>query len=166
MNCYYHSNRESSAQCTDCGKYLCKTCASHFEIPLCYDCAKKRNENLKKTAFKNLTALIAAVVIGTIIGIWQYTQSSYTGIASNIIAGWIIGLALAGIPVGWKALDKITPNIFLILPVIGWVIYFLIKGALSMIVGVFLLPFRTVKGLIQYSKTKKLEKFIDDSYSQ
>ena len=42
---------------------------------------------------------------------------------------------------GWKTLNMITPNIFLIMPIIGWVIFFLIKGALSLIIGMFVAPF-------------------------
>lgn len=41
---------------------------------------------------------------------------------------------------GWQALNKITPNIFLIMPIVGWLIYYLVKGILSAIVGMFVAP--------------------------
>ncbi len=56
-----------------------------------------------------------------------------------IFQGFYIGAALVA---GWKALNRITPNIFLFLPIIGWVVYFVIKISLSSFIGVFLLPIR------------------------
>lgn len=41
---------------------------------------------------------------------------------------------------GWKALNRITPDIFLFMSVTGWIIYFFIKGFLSLFVGVFVAP--------------------------
>lgn len=43
---------------------------------------------------------------------------------------------------GWKALNFITPNIFLIMPIGGWVIYYVIKGVLSFFIGFFVAPFQ------------------------
>lgn len=56
---------------------------------------------------------------------------------------------------GWKALSVITPNIFLIMPIIGWVIYFVIKGLLSIIVGIFVGP---------YYMSKNISTFIQNRY--
>ncbi|WP_271782279.1 hypothetical protein [Aquimarina algiphila] len=56
-----------------------------------------------------------------------------------IFQGFYIGAALVA---GWKALNRITPNIFLFLPIIGWVVYFVLKIFLSGVIGVFLLPIR------------------------
>ena len=56
-----------------------------------------------------------------------------------IFQGFYIGAALVA---GWKALNRITPNIFLFLPIIGWVVYFVIKIFLSSVIGIFLLPIR------------------------
>lgn len=42
---------------------------------------------------------------------------------------------------GWKSLDKIQPDIFLIMPIAGWVIYFLVKGFIAVIIGMFVTPF-------------------------
>lgn len=46
---------------------------------------------------------------------------------------------------GWKALNKITPNIFLIMSVSKWVMYYFIKGLLSIFVGAFVAPFQIAK---------------------
>lgn len=42
--------------------------------------------------------------------------------------------------VGWKVLNMIQPSMFLFLPAIGWVIYFIVKFILSYIVGIFIAP--------------------------
>ena len=46
---------------------------------------------------------------------------------------------------GWKALDKITPNIFLFMSIGGWAVYFLTKALLSIFIGVFVAPFQVSK---------------------
>ncbi len=46
---------------------------------------------------------------------------------------------------GWKALNKIQPNIFLIMPIVGWIIYFIVKGTLSVLIGMFVAPFTISK---------------------
>lgn len=46
---------------------------------------------------------------------------------------------------GWKSLSKITPDIFLIMPLVGWVIYFVIKLILSVIIGMFVAPYQIAK---------------------
>ena len=46
---------------------------------------------------------------------------------------------------GWKALNKITPDIFLFMSIGGWAIYFLIKGFLSIMIGGLIAPFQIGK---------------------
>lgn len=46
---------------------------------------------------------------------------------------------------GWKSLNKITPRIFLIMPIIGWVIYFTVKFILAYFVGVVIAPYKIAK---------------------
>ena len=46
---------------------------------------------------------------------------------------------------GWKALNRLTPNIFLIMPVGGWLIYYVVKLVLSIFIGVFVAPFVLAK---------------------
>lgn len=46
---------------------------------------------------------------------------------------------------GWQALNKITPDMFVWMPLKGWVIYYVIKFILSLIVGMFVAPFQIAK---------------------
>lgn len=43
---------------------------------------------------------------------------------------------------GWKTLNMITPSFFLWMPLLGWVIYFIVKFFLSMVIGIFVAPFK------------------------
>ena len=49
---------------------------------------------------------------------------------------------------GWKALNRITPNIFLFMSFAGWIVYFLIKGILSVIIGAFVAPFKIAQMIV------------------
>ena len=55
----------------------------------------------------------------------------------------IITIALGSC--GWKALNKITPAVFVVMSIKGWIIYYCIKGVLSVVIGVFVAPFVIAK---------------------
>lgn len=42
---------------------------------------------------------------------------------------------------GWKALARITPDVFLWMPLASWLIYFVVKGLLSIFIGAIVAPF-------------------------
>ena len=66
----------------------------------------------------------------------------FAGIGSSVIAFILFALMSY---FGWKALIKITPDFFLIMPIGGWIIYFIIKGLLAFFVGFFIAPFQIAK---------------------
>ncbi len=66
------------------------------------------------------------------------------GIKSDSMVVFVITLLLCAF-FGWKALDKITPNIFLFMSIGGWAFYFFVKGFLSVIIGTFVAPFQVSK---------------------
>lgn len=41
MNCYNHPARPAVAQCVDCHKGLCSSCARKYTIPICDECNNK-----------------------------------------------------------------------------------------------------------------------------
>ena len=49
---------------------------------------------------------------------------------------------------GWSALSRIQPNIFLFMPIVGWIIYFVVKGLLALIIGTFVAPFVISKKIV------------------
>ncbi len=66
------------------------------------------------------------------------------GIKSDFMIILAITLLLCAF-FGWKALNKITPQIFLFMSIGGWAIYFLIKSLLSVLIGAFVAPFQISK---------------------
>lgn len=66
----------------------------------------------------------------------------FAGIGSTVVA--VILFALLAY-FGWKALARITPNVFLIMPIGGWIIYYLVKGVLAFFIGFFVAPYQIAK---------------------
>ena len=107
------------------------------------------------------------LVVGLIISFYMlYSNSiiasptlkaSDTSKGFLIFQGFYIGAALVA---GWKALNRITPNIFLFLPIIGWVVYFVLKIFLSGVIGVFLLPIRLFLNIRKLYLLKKNNHFL------
>ncbi len=79
-------------------------------------------------------------------------KESSTSKTFLIFQGFYTGASFVA---GWKALNRITPNIFLSLPIIGWVVYFAIKIFLSGLIGIFLLPIRLFLNIRQLYLLKK-----------
>ncbi len=95
------------------------------------------------------------------VGVKSFFASSFGKLTVMVISGLIIyGLIVVGLaastPIffitmfgcgyfGWKALNRITPSIFLIMPLMGWFIYFFIKGMLSVVIGAFIAPYQIGK---------------------
>ncbi len=135
MKCANHPELDAVATCVDCGKGLCSDCTSAYEFPICESCNAGRVAGEKKELMKN----IALTVLFFFVGVYFASSS---GGGSNVVGMIVIGYLFAGIPWGWSFLNKITPSIFLFLPLIGWVIYFFIKGILSFFIGFIALPIK------------------------
>jgi hypothetical protein len=90
---------------------------------------------------------VVLLIAGTIFG--YYAED-------NFFLALVAGYVLAGIPSGWVALNKIRPNIFLFLPIIGWVIYFIVKFVLSYFVGLVAFPINIYKTIKELKENKEL----------
>lgn len=157
MKCYYHPDREIVATCTECGKGLCKECASKWEPCLCNDCAGERLQSKRQT----LKHSIMLGVVITIVGIvWGIVSAIQHGRADFLFMGIALGYAFGGIPNGWTALSKIQPSMFLFLPAIGWFIYVFIKGFLSVIIGLFAFPLNIYRYIKESREISDMEKLL------
>ncbi len=87
-----------------------------------------------------LVFILYFVVMGGLLGIITLLQD-----ASFIIVIFAILFSYFG----WQALSKITPRVFLIMPVGGWIVYFVVKGALSFFLGVFVAPYVIAKKIVE-----------------
>lgn len=151
MKCFEHYDRDAVATCVDCGKALCPECAGKFTIPLCNQCSSSRNNANTQLFIKNGVMMIALFLFGFF--------TAEDGFLNQLMIGYFC----AGIPWGWSFLNKITSNMFLFMSWFGWVIYFISKLVLSMLVGMFVTPFKIygiVKGLLD---AKKLQEYTNSS---
>ena len=104
---------------------------------------KEKNKFLEFFASNAGRYVITAVCVALIFGILFAALES----SSTVVLGVTL---LACAYFGWRALNRITPQIFLFMSISGWVIYFLIKGLLSIFVGAFVAPFQIGKILSGY----------------
>jgi len=139
MHCYYHENEEAVATCSRCGKSLCRRCAENFKPITCVDCVREAVEYTKQEMTKSIVLSVLLMIVGIII-----TRDFF-------------GFLLAGIPSGWRALNKITPSIFLVLPIGGWVIYFFVKLFIAYCIGLVALPIKLYQDISELKKAKDLE---------
>ncbi len=87
-----------------------------------------------------ITAIFAAIIYALFI----------VGIQSGIEA--LVVVLIAGCAYfGWKALNRITPQIFLWMNFMGWVIYFIVKFMLSAMIGVIVAPFKIGKMISDFA---------------
>lgn len=148
MKCSNHYERDVVSQCIECGKGLCPECTNKYNVPLCDHCALVRINANKNLLVKNSIIMIALFILGF-----------FTNESTSFIEKIIFAYFCAGIPWGWSILTNITPSIFLFLPWIGWLIYFIVKLTISMIIGMFVTPFKIYKIIKGLSESKDLENY-------
>ena len=62
MSCCHHPDRETVAQCSQCGKPLCETCTDLYSSPFCADCVKRGTDELQQELWKlGSTGIIMAI---------------------------------------------------------------------------------------------------------
>lgn len=130
MKCVTHVNREAECYCPVCNQPICGECRDY--LAGCLSCAVKSSRDIKAYHIRTIILSILIPVILTII----FVSDGMIG-PGSALSGKCIRIILLSIflPFGWSALNKITPNIFLILPIAGWVIYFVIKFLLALAIG-------------------------------
>ena len=98
----------------------------------------------KKNSFLEFLASKTGKIVMTVISMGIIYGLLVSGLNSNSQA--VLGTTLAVCTFfGWKALNRITPDIFLWMSITGWLVYFLIKGLLSLLIGAFVAPFQIGK---------------------
>jgi hypothetical protein len=164
MNCFYHPEQQAVAQCSICSKGLCVSCASQVLPPTCTTCFNKRIKSLRSNITKELLIMYGLGAILTFfllkVGLWQLKfsiEQSKGAIIGTITMTVLTFYATSGITAGWKTLTKITPQVFLFLPLLGWALYFLVKFVLAFFVGLVMLPVRTVICIIKLNRLKPVK---------
>ena len=161
MKCHKHHDRDVVSHCLDCGKGLCPECTDRWSFPVCNNCAQFRASSDKKSVIKKLLFMIVLFALGFIFMFSpNLAQESFS---ANLIAGIISGYLFAGIPCGWGFLNRITPSIFLILPLFGWLLYFFLKATISFFIGGLILPFTLYASIKDYNNAKQIQEMINNN---
>lgn len=154
MNCFYHPTDVSTAICQDCGRGLCHHCSKAYETPICIACNRERIKSDKTYLMKDFAI---------IFGLGGLFFLFFGGIIFSSSAKFNLFLLLysyylfCSIVAGWRFLTKISPNFFLVLPLVGWLIFFLIKGMISVFVGPFILPYRVYQNIKRWKELNEIE---------
>lgn len=151
MKCYYHPDRDAVGTCLDCGRGLCQECIDKYSAPICSDCNLKRLQNDKQGVYKEFIITAVLAVIGIVL--------AFAGEPHGLMDVLTVIWGTAGIYPGWRALNKITPNIFLVLPLVGWLFYFIIKFIISVCIGWICLPIRLVMNIRKLKWLKDVEAY-------
>ena len=127
MNCYYHPDHDAVAQCSDCGKGLCRSCATRFTIPICPECnGVRRRSELRG-------CIVPLLLCGLLFAIGY--NSEFMG-PDHLFGAYML-MSVYG---GWKFINRFCPFVFVWFSVEAIFWYFLIKVALSMLIGFFVTP--------------------------
>ncbi len=96
---------------------------------------EKIKEFLLSSAGKAVVILLVAILI---FGIMMLAVDNDWGFIA-----WPMVIACGYF--GWRALNMITPDVFVIGTMGFWFLYYVIKGILSVLIGVFVAPFQISK---------------------
>ena len=117
MKCSRHPHKEAVAQCTSCGKYICKTCAdvtAPFQAQtgtICIDCCKNLLGDLRayyeKTISTNIKKIIVSIIFyvmgaGLLIASIRTIKADGAVMLLNpvILAMFVGGIVLCGFYTG------------------------------------------------------------------
>lgn len=157
MNCYNHIAQSAVAQCSDCGKGLCPECASCYSIPICNTCNKRRISGERSRIIQEMALTFGMGLLFTILILYfEHGKHPNNPFIFYIAFGVIFLYIFSGIIPGWKTLTRITPNVFLFLPLIGWLVFFIVKFILAIAVGLIMLPIRTVRNIYRLRTLRKI----------
>lgn len=143
MRCYYHPHRYAVAQCPDCGKGLCKECASRYQKPICKSCNDIRGKNEIKDYSKPLFVCAAMFIIGCLVG---------SGLGGDAI---LMGYLFTCIYGGWSIVGMFFSNIFVTLDLNSIVLYYGLRIVLSAVIGIFATPIFLGYCIYKIIKTKQ-----------
>ena len=141
MKCYLHLEDEIVAQCQACSRGLCSECSNMYQSPTCQNCAAEQNRRYRGTLIRQL--LISVGIFFLIFSSMANDSKAHNPLIFSLLVAYMA----AGIPWGWAVLNRVTPNVFLFLPVIGWLFYFGVKFYLSGMVGFFVTPFKIYRAI-------------------
>lgn len=142
MNCFNHTDQPAVAQCQNCGKFLCKECATKYQPAiLCDDCAgeiyqAQQEEEQKKEISEQKLSKLSIIFFVLNFLVYSIQMVPIFG-AIALIPILISSIMWAGVPYGWVKLSELKEKLhfILVLPIMGWIIYLWLRVTLSLCIG-------------------------------
>lgn len=110
---------------------------------------KEKSKGFGQTILNLFASKVGKIALTIIIGMIVW------GIMISFMINENVPFLLVTIAVcaffGWKSLNKITSKIFLWMNFVGWIIYFVVKGFLSVLVGWIIAPFKIASMISEYA---------------
>ncbi len=153
MNCNNHTEVVAVATCNECNKGLCKECANIYTIPICTECNDRLKSQEKFSIYKSIGISIFCGILFWIfapkLGLFMENGKELT-LGIHLLQFY----AGAGIIWGWNILTRITPSGW-ILSIYAWILLWIFKFFISMIIGMFVLPVVLCIYLYRYIKLSR-----------
>ena len=143
MNCFNHPYDTSVAQCVDCNKGLCYSCATKYDITICDSCNDRRKKADVQQFLKPFLICTILFFIGYHIGIFDESE--------RFFGAYMVACAYGG----WKFVNQFLPNIFVVFEIRAILIFYLIKFVVSMMIGFVVTPFYLAYCLYQLIRILK-----------
>ncbi len=121
--CYHHPSKDAVAQCSECGKGICKDCYDSYGAgmgagkALCFDCTEEmvKDHAADIAAFRRqvkteIILMIIGAVIGYILGVWAFIgdNGSMAFVSALLIA--CLGASLGALIKVGKFIKRIIPG--------------------------------------------------------
>ncbi len=151
MNCFDHQESAAVAQCTDCSKGLCATCASRFTPILCEQCLVVRNRRVARSLWVGLAVSVVIFAAGTAFAI-TYPRLP---VGKAVFSGLLYSFGYWG----WKFLSDRFPGMTSG-SLVTWVIYVLLKLILSVVIGLVAGPYQIVRTILELRRIRATAAYV------
>lgn len=141
MNCINHPSEKAVAQCSVCGRGLCRECAGNDATPLCRTCLKRHKRAEAVSAAVFLAAYAALFAIGYKLDFLATEQHTDMKIMS--------GYTLMAVVSGWQFLNRIIGWRLVQASAAVWFAYAIVKLLAAVITGLVTALFTVAWNMIK-----------------
>jgi hypothetical protein len=132
MKCVQHIDRDAVGTCLMCRGGLCPACFGRYATPLCASHGVVQRAAAQRSVRRGLLIVGILAAFGLLLGIAH-------GIGTALLDAYSLGATYYGCGVVRRGLSRF--DFILIMPIMGWIIYFGLLLLAGVLVGVFVAPF-------------------------
>lgn len=97
-----------------------------------------------------LTLILSAFFLSVTVAVIYFFAGSES---FRSLWWWLLIFVLSTVPWGWRFLNSLLPVFFFTTSIVGWIFYLLFKSAVSLFVGIIIMPIQIIKIIRLYIKT-------------